>query len=105
MPRSRRRFIYQDDKRAPGQHSSQLTSCGVRVVPVDDRYGDDEQPHDGSGRARACAEEALIVANHNTTLLITDRIPPRLRGTGSEHSFGLIAELGKHSDLPGVYAG
>ena len=63
--------IYQDNKRAPGQHSSQLPSRGVRVIRVDDRYGDDEQPQDGSGRACACAEEALIVANHDTTLSTT----------------------------------
>ncbi len=40
--------VYQDNKRAPGQHSSQLPSCGVRVIRVDDRYGDDQQPQEGA---------------------------------------------------------
>jgi hypothetical protein len=60
--------VHQGNKRAPGQHSSQLPRCGVRVIRVDDRYGDDHQPQDGSGRARACDEEAHIVAHHNGTL-------------------------------------
>jgi hypothetical protein len=51
-----------------GQHSSVLPSCGVGVIRVDDRYGDDQQPQDGSGRARACDEEILILAHHNATL-------------------------------------
>jgi hypothetical protein len=38
------------------------------VIRVDHRYGDDQQPQDGSGRAPACDEEVLIVAHHDATL-------------------------------------
>jgi hypothetical protein len=55
----------------------------------------------GRAVAVSCAASELICRG----TAWSDRIPPRLDGTDSEHSFGLITELGKHSDLPGVYAG
>ena len=60
-----------------GQHGSVLPSCGVGVIRVDDRYGDDQQPQDGSGRACAGDEEILILAHHNATLLGRRRLPCR----------------------------
>jgi hypothetical protein len=47
--------VYQGNKRAPGQHSPVLASCGVRVIRVDDRH---QREHDDADLAhpvtRAC---------------------------------------------------
>ena len=59
-----------------GQHGSVFPSCGVGVIRVDDRYGDDQQPQDGSGRARAGDEEALIVAHRNAPYRASAAILP-----------------------------
>jgi ectoine hydroxylase-related dioxygenase (phytanoyl-CoA dioxygenase family) len=60
--------VDQGDERAPGQHGPVLPGFGVRVVGVDDRHGDDQQPQDGSGRARTRDEKVVVVTRHETTL-------------------------------------
>ena len=54
-----------------------VQTCALPIFRVDDRHSDDQQPQDGSGRARACDEETLIAAHHNTTLSGIAAIFPR----------------------------